>query len=222
MSTMARFLYTLERMSALWPGSAAAVKSQLLRAAYDAARVGGDPLVLALDALRRAAASGQLPDGGLLEDLRPLLKGDALVKALHPAVQLSVLALLRELLPELLEDRAGACTPPAPAARCNCMLRTALTTSNGAGAEEMSASCHTLQLRTSTCQHTGVRVLMSVGLHGRARLGHDPGQSSGRQPQHACARGAVRASVRCVAAEARAAGANHLCADHTLCCSRHS
>ncbi len=123
MSVMARFLYTLERMSALWPGSAAAVKSQLLSAAYDAARAGGDPLVLALDALRRAAASGQLPDGGLLEDLRPLLKGDALVKALHPAVQLSALALLRELLPELLEDRAGDFKLPAPALRCNCMLQ---------------------------------------------------------------------------------------------------
>ena len=95
-------------MSALWPGSAAAVKSQLLVAAHAAARIGGDPLVLALDALRRAAASKQLPDGGLLDDLRPLLKGDALVKALHPGVQLSALALLRELLPELLEDRAGA------------------------------------------------------------------------------------------------------------------
>ena len=109
-----RFLYTLERMSALWPGSAAAVKTQLLMAARDAARLGGDPSVLALDALRRAAASGKLPEGGLLDDLRPLLKGDALVKSLHPAVQLSVLALLRELLPELLEDRAGTCWVACP------------------------------------------------------------------------------------------------------------
>ena len=83
------------------------MKSQLLMAMHSAARLGGDPLVLALDTLRRAAAAAQLPVG-LLDDLRPLIKSGALLRALHPAVQLSALALLRELLPELLEDRAGA------------------------------------------------------------------------------------------------------------------
>ena len=102
-----RFLFTLERMSALWPASAAAVKGQLLIAMHSAARLGGDTLVLALDAFRRAAAAGQMP-AGLLDDLRPLIKSGALLRALHPAVQLSALALLRELMPELLDDRAGA------------------------------------------------------------------------------------------------------------------
>ena len=101
-----RFLFTLERMSALWPASAAAVKSQLLIATISAARTGGDSLVLALDAFRRAAAAGQMV-AGLLDDLRPLIKSGTLLQALHPAVQLSALALLRELLTDLIEDHAG-------------------------------------------------------------------------------------------------------------------
>ncbi len=97
-------------MSALWPASAAAVKSQLIIATNSVARSGGDPLVLALDAMRRAEAAKQMPER-LLDDVRPLIKSGALLRALHPAVQLSTLALLRELLTDLQEDRAGERLP---------------------------------------------------------------------------------------------------------------
>ena len=101
-----RFLFTLERMSALWPASVVAVKSQLLVAMHNVARSGGDQLVLALDTFRRAAAAKHVMDG-LLDDLRPLIKSGTLLGAVHPAVQTSTLALLRELLTDLVHDRAG-------------------------------------------------------------------------------------------------------------------
>lgn len=88
----------MERVSAYWPAVVPPLRSRLLGLLTSAS---GDLLSMTLETLSRGANDLPL----LLYDLTPTLKRGRLLGNGNVAVQRSTLALLRQLLPDLLDDR---------------------------------------------------------------------------------------------------------------------
>lgn len=93
-------LYTIERVSAYWPAAVPPLRARLLGLLTAAS---GDLLSMTLETLSRGTKD--LP--ALLYDLTPALNRGRLLGNGNVAVQRSTLALLRQLLPDLLDDRNG-------------------------------------------------------------------------------------------------------------------